>query len=109
MKYGAGKPIEVTVAGAGDAATIAVQDHGIGISKVDLDRIFGRFERAVPARNYGGLGLGLYITRQLVEAHGGTIGVTSEPGAGTLFTVELPRRPEYRARPEPPLMQRESQ
>lgn len=101
MKYGAGKPVEVTVAAAGDAATIAVQDHGIGISKVDLERIFGRFERAVSARNYGGLGLGLYITRQLVEAHGGTIRVTSEPGAGAVFVVILPRRPEYRARPEP--------
>jgi PAS domain S-box-containing protein len=107
MKYGAGNPIEVTVTAAADAATIAVQDHGIGISKADLERIFGRFERAVSVRNYGGLGLGLYITRQLVEAHGGTIGVTSEPGAGTLFTVELPRRPEYRARPKPPLGQRE--
>ena len=59
MKYGAGNPIEVTVAGAGDAATIAVRDHGIGISKADLARIFGRFERAVSSRPYGGLGPGL--------------------------------------------------
>ena len=99
----------MTVAGAGDAATIAVRDHGIGISKADLERIFGRFERAVSSRHDGGLGLGLYSTHQRVEAHGGTIGVTSEPGAGTRFVVELPRRPEYRARPGPPLDQRESQ
>lgn len=97
MKYGPGKPIEVTVATAGDAATIAVQDHGIGVSKADVERIFGRFERAVSMRHYGGLGLGLYITRQLVDAHGGTIRVTSEPGAGAVFVVELPCRPEPRA------------
>ncbi|HEX2688882.1 MAG TPA: PAS domain-containing sensor histidine kinase [Kofleriaceae bacterium] len=101
MKYGPGKPIEVTVATAGDAVSIAVQDHGIGISQADIERIFGRFERAVSVRHYGGLGLGLYITRQLVEAHGGTIWATSEPGAGALFVVELPRRPESRARSEP--------
>lgn len=102
MKYGPGKPIEVTVATVGDAVTIAVQDHGIGISQADVERIFGRFERAVSMRHYGGLGLGLYITRQLVEAHGGTIRVTSAPGAGALFVVELPRRPEPRAKLEPP-------
>lgn len=102
MKYGPGKPIEVTVATAGDAVTIVVQDHGIGVPKADVERIFGRFERAVSVRHYGGLGLGLYITRQLVEAHGGTIRVTSEPGAGALFVVKLPRRPEPRAKPEPP-------
>ena len=79
-----------------------MRDHGIGISNADAERIFGRFERAVSMRHYGGLGLGLYITRQLVEAHGGTIRVTSEPGAGAVFVVELPCRPEPRAKLEPP-------
>jgi PAS domain S-box-containing protein len=101
MKYGPGNPIEVTVATTGETATIAVRDHGIGISKADLERIFGRFERAVSVRHYGGLGLGLYITRQLVEGHGGAIRVTSEPGAGALFVVELPRRSEARVQPGP--------
>ncbi|MBI5543206.1 MAG: sensor histidine kinase, partial [Deltaproteobacteria bacterium] len=59
----------------------------------DLERIFRRFERATSARHYAGLGVGLYITRHLVEAHGGRICVASAPGRGTLFVVELPRRP----------------
>jgi signal transduction histidine kinase len=52
--------------------------------------VFERFERAVPSSNYGGLGLGLYIARSIVLAHGGTITVDSEPGAGSTFTVLLP-------------------
>jgi signal transduction histidine kinase len=53
-------------------------------------RIFNRFERAVPVRHYGGLGLGLWVSRQVVEAHGGSIAVTDTPGGGATFTVELP-------------------
>jgi PAS domain S-box-containing protein len=92
VKYGAGRPIDIDVAGHSEAATIVVQDRGIGISPTDLGRIFGRFERAVPSRAYSGLGLGLYIARQIVDAHGGTIRVSSELGHGSRFTVELPRR-----------------
>ena len=55
--------------------------------------MFERFERAVPIANFGGLGLGLYVARQIVEAHGGEIAVESVPGAGATFTVELPREP----------------
>jgi signal transduction histidine kinase len=89
MKYGAGKPIEVVVEGNGERARLAVRDHGLGISETAQRRIFGAFERAVSERHYGGLGLGLYIARQLVVAHGGSIRVESKPGLGATFTVEL--------------------
>jgi PAS domain S-box-containing protein len=90
IKYGAGKPIDVRVERAGESAVLQVRDQGIGIEAEKLPRLFGRFERAVSARSYGGLGLGLYIARQIVEAHGGTIGVSSQPGVGSVFTVEVP-------------------
>jgi signal transduction histidine kinase/DNA-binding NarL/FixJ family response regulator len=92
-KYGAGKPIDVAVESSGDTARLTVRDQGIGIAAADAERIFECFERAVSARHYGGLGLGLYITRQVVEAHGGNIGVSSELGAGSTFVVELPLHP----------------
>ncbi|MCY1017948.1 PAS domain-containing sensor histidine kinase [Pyxidicoccus sp. MSG2] len=91
LKYGAGKPVCVRVEADGRLARLTVQDCGIGISAEDLPRIFERFERAVSDRHYGGLGLGLYITRQIVEAFGGTVTATSEPGQGSTFVLELPR------------------
>ncbi len=90
IKYGPGKPIQVSVEVEGEVARLRVRDHGIGISPEDTGRIFERFERAVPLRHYGGLGLGLYITREIVEAHQGRIRVESTPGEGSTFTVELP-------------------
>ena len=91
LKYGAGHPVCVRVEADGRLARLTVSDCGIGISAEDLPRIFERFERAVSDRHYGGLGLGLYITRQIVEAFGGTVRATSEPGQGSLFVLELPR------------------
>ncbi|WP_232293830.1 MEDS domain-containing protein [Stigmatella aurantiaca] len=89
-KYGAGKPIHILLQRSGNRVSLAVKDQGIGISSEAQARLFRKFERAVPARHYGGLGLGLYISRMLVEAMGGTLQVDSLPGQGATFTVSLP-------------------
>jgi signal transduction histidine kinase len=90
LKFGGGKPIELTVAVEEGTALLTVQDHGIGIAPDKLPRIFGRFERGVSSREYGGLGLGLYIVHEIVAALGGAVLVDSTPGIGTRFTVSLP-------------------
>ncbi|ATB40244.1 sensor protein [Cystobacter fuscus] len=92
LKYGEGKPVELIVRREGESAVLVVRDHGMGIREEDQRRIFDRFERAAPARHFGGVGLGLYITRQIVNAHAGTIEVTSKPGEGSTFKVRLPLR-----------------
>ncbi|WP_437855131.1 sensor histidine kinase [Sorangium sp. So ce363] len=93
MKYGAGKPVHVGVRRQADRALLVVRDQGIGIAEADQSRILERFERAVSVRNFGGLGLGLYIARSIVASHGGSIRVESAPGAGATFVVELPLNP----------------
>ncbi|AUX48584.1 hypothetical protein SOCE26_101230 [Sorangium cellulosum] len=93
LKFGHGAPIEVTVEAGERAARLLVQDRGIGIAPEDQGRIFQQFERAVSARNYGGLGLSLWLSRQLVERMQGRISVQSELGAGSTFIVELPPVP----------------
>jgi PAS domain S-box-containing protein len=93
LKFGQGQPIVVSVRGDGARARATITDAGIGIAPEDQARIFERFERTDAARQFGGLGLGLYICRQIVEAHGGAISVQSAPGAGATFTVDLPREP----------------
>jgi signal transduction histidine kinase len=90
IKFGDGKPIDVTLQGDASRFQLTVRDQGIGIAPEYSLRIFNRFERAVSTRHYGGLGLGLYITRRIVEAHGGTVQVDSAPGAGAAFTINLP-------------------
>jgi signal transduction histidine kinase len=90
LKYGAGHPVTLEVAAEDGHALLRVQDQGIGISTEAQARIFEKFERAVSDRHYGGLGLGLYITREIVRALGGDISVHSAPGKGALFRVTLP-------------------
>jgi signal transduction histidine kinase len=72
---------------------IEIEDRGPGISRADHQRIFDRFERAVEdPMEKSGLGLGLYIAREIVRAHGGELSVRSELGVGSTFVVELPAR-----------------
>ncbi len=94
VKYGAERPVRVGVRRQAEDVVIDVRDEGIGIAPEAQERIFDRFERAVSARQYGGLGLGLWIVRQLVEGMGGTISVESQVGHGSTFTVRLPLRPD---------------
>lgn len=90
LKYGEDRPIDLTLRGEPDRVRCAVRDRGLGIPPADQARLFERFERASPVK-FAGLGLGLWIARQIVEEHGGRITVDSEPGAGSTFTFELPR------------------
>jgi signal transduction histidine kinase len=90
LRYGGGKPVEVSLSPTAEGARIDVRDYGIGISAADQPRIFRQFERAGGGRSADGLGLGLFITQKLVEAHGGSISVASEPGCGSLFSLDLP-------------------
>jgi signal transduction histidine kinase len=90
IKFGEQRPIEIAIEAKDGIARLAVTDRGIGIEDGSLGTIFERFHRGVPIDHYGGLGLGLYISRRIVEAHGGSIRVESAPGQGATFTVELP-------------------
>ncbi|WP_341910825.1 hybrid sensor histidine kinase/response regulator [Polaromonas sp. YR568] len=93
LRYGEGKPVEVSLRLLPQGACISVRDHGRGISPADQQRIFEQFSRVASDDGTGGLGLGLFITRQLVRAHGGSINVESSQGAGAEFTVTLPLTP----------------
>jgi len=98
IKYGEGKPISVAISCEADTAVVVVSDQGKGIAPDNLGRIFDRFERVdsatdeIDKKSHEGLGLGLWITRRIVEAHGGTIFAESEVGRGSRFVVRLPHK-----------------
>jgi signal transduction histidine kinase len=94
-KYGEAKPIDVEVEDLGAEVRLRVIDRGIGIAPDDQRRIFERFERAVPERHFGGLGVGLWLSCQIAKAHGGIIEVASAPGVGSTFTMTLPKEGEH--------------
>ncbi len=90
FKYASGKPILIKIVKYEKSVKILVIDQGMGIDPSKLKIIFNRFERAISHNNISGLGLGLYISKRIVEGHGGTLSVKSELGKGSTFIVELP-------------------
>jgi len=90
IKYGEGKPITVSAHKEQEYVIISVVDHGIGIPEGHLKRVFQRFERAENTHRFQGLGLGLFISQQIAESHGGRITVSSVVGEGSTFTLQLP-------------------
>lgn len=90
IRYGRGKPINISLKKIDQVARLSVTDQGYGIAKDDLARIFDRYERAINSSEVSGLGLGLFITKEIVESHAGKIWVESELGKGATFIVELP-------------------
>ncbi|WP_224240612.1 sensor histidine kinase [Hyalangium gracile] len=99
-KYGQGRPVLVRVEAAPGQARLSVRDEGYGIAPEEHERIFQRFQRAEATRHIQGLGLGLWICRQIAESHGGSLRVKSQPGQGSTFMLELPR-PESGTKPPP--------
>jgi PAS domain S-box-containing protein len=94
IKYGAGGAIRVSVREGAGEATLEVRDHGPGIPETHIDRLFQRFERGTASvRNYGGLGLGLYLIQEIVQAHGGSVAAENAEGGGARFRVRLPIHP----------------
>lgn len=94
VKYGNGRPVSVRVSRCEEGALVEVKDQGIGIAPEEIETVFERFGRASGASAFVGLGLGLYIVRELVEAMGGRVRVESEPGVGSTFSVVLPLNPK---------------
>ena len=92
LEYAAGTDVEVSLRPDAGRVTLTFIDRGPGIDPARLDRIFDRFERAADPRHHGGLGLGLYVTREIVAAHGGTVHAANRDEGGALFEVDLPER-----------------
>jgi len=92
IKYGNNKPVTIEVSLKENMAVIKISDEGIGIEAEEIEKIFGLFRRTVAAREFKGMGVGLYISYQVVKAHKGTMSVESTPGKGSMFVVKLPLR-----------------
>jgi signal transduction histidine kinase len=92
LRYGGGQPVEVSVHDDAGKVRIDVRDQGRGIAPADIERIFEPYERGARNGEPKGLGLGLYISRQLATSHGGALTVTSQPGQGSTFSLLLPVR-----------------
>lgn len=90
LRYGGGQPVEVSVHEDGQQVRVDVRDHGRGIAPADIERIFEPYERGARNGEPKGLGLGLYISRQLAQSHGGQLSVASTPGEGSTFSLALP-------------------
>jgi PAS domain S-box-containing protein len=93
LKYGAGYPIDLTVTGRSDDVLVEVRDRGPGIAEPDQRGLFQRFSRRGSMRHHGGLGLGLYLVREIARAHGGSAEVRTPSDGGVCFVVQLPRQP----------------
>jgi PAS domain S-box-containing protein len=100
MKYGKGLPVDLTVSMKGTTAKLVVRDQGVGVAPEDQERLFDRFERVRLDRNVSGYGVGLWIVRRVVEAHGGSVSVESRLGEGSSFIVQLPARGQPDEQPE---------
>jgi PAS domain S-box-containing protein len=93
VRFGAGRPIHVVVEADDNIATLVVRDYGVGIPPIKQKLIFERFERGIETNRSGGFGVGLWVVRNVCAAMGGTVTVSSQPGHGSTFTVQLPRHP----------------
>ncbi|HEX8824987.1 MAG TPA: ATP-binding protein [Archangium sp.] len=100
VKYGKGRPVDMTVSTDGTLATLVVRDQGVGVAPEDQERLFDRFERVRLDRSVTGYGVGLWIVRRVVEAHGGSVSVESRLGDGASFIVQLPVRGQTQGQPE---------
>ncbi len=98
VKFGGHWPIDVGLEEIGGAAVLTIRDRGVGIESARAAEVFDPFQRGVPSSSYGGLGLGLFVARRIIEAHGGSIGIESQPGQGTVVTVVLPGATSARER-----------
>jgi PAS domain S-box-containing protein len=93
VRFGAGYPVEVVLRGTDREAVLEVRDHGPGIPEAEIGRMFGRFERASSMSHFGGLGLGLYLIKEITSAHGGSVSVSNAADGGARFELRLPLRP----------------